>query len=318
MAAVHRFEGTVNKVLGDGIMAIFGAPLAHEDHAMRACFAALAIQRDIRTIAEDARHQFGVEVQIRIGINSGDVIVRAIHNDMTMDYDAIGPTVHLAARMEQMAIPGTTRITEVSQRLAEGFIETTALGPIPIKGVSAPIDVFELTGAVEVRSPFQANLRRGLSLFVGRDGEMTSLMEALDRAKAGGGQAVSVVGEAGIGKSPLYYKFLQLPVLKNCLVLESGSVSHMRAAAFHPLMELLRSYFGLTHTADARVVNERVTGKLMALDEELRAITTPILALFGMAPNDGEWQALDPADKRRRTLDACRSLLLREAHIQPS
>ncbi len=317
MAAVHRFEGTVNKVLGDGIMAIFGAPLAHEDHAMRACFAALAIHADMRAIAEKARHQFGVEVQVRIGINSGDVIVRAIHNDLTMDYDAIGPTVHLAARMEQMAVPGTTRITEVSHRLAEGFVEVTPLGPIPIKGVSAPIDVFELTGAVEVRSRFQANLRRGLSLFVGRDSEMTSLMEALERAKTGAGQAVSVVGEAGIGKSRLYYEFLQLPVLNDILVLESGSVSHMRAAAFHPLVELLRHYFGLTRTADERAINERVIGKLMALDEELRAIATPILALFGVAHDDNEWQALDPVQRRRRTLDACRSLLLHEARIQP-
>jgi class 3 adenylate cyclase len=317
MTAVHRFEGTVNKVLGDGVMAIFGAPLAHEDHAMRACFAALAIHADMRAIAEKARHQFGVEVQVRIGVNSGDVIVRAIHNDLTMDYDAIGPTVHLAARMEQMAVPGTTRLTEDTHRLAEGFIETTALGPIPIKGVSAPIDVFELTGAIEVRSRFQANLRRGLSLFVGRDSEMTSLMEALGRSKLGAGQAVSVVGEAGIGKSRLYYEFLQLPLLNDCLVLESGSVSHMRAAAFHPLVELLRNYFGLTRSADQRAVNERVIGKLLALDEELRVITTPILALFGMPIEDEDWLNLDPAEKRRRTLDACRTLLLHEAHIQP-
>lgn len=317
MGAVHRFEGTVNKVLGDGIMAIFGAPLAHEDHAMRACYTALAMQADMRAIAEDARHRFGVEVQVRIGINSGDVIVRAIHNDLTMDYDAIGPTVHLAARMEQMAIPGTTRLTVMTQRLAEGFIETTPLGPIPIKGVSEPIDVFELAGAVEVRSRFHANVRRGLSLFVGRDSEINSLIEALERAKAGAGQAVSVVGEAGVGKSRLYYEFLQLPMLADWLVLESGSVSHMRAAAFHPLVDLLRNYFGLTRSADARSINERVIGKLMAMDEALRAITTPILSLFGVPLDDADWQALDPAIKRRRTLDACRTLLLHEAHIQP-
>jgi class 3 adenylate cyclase len=317
MAAIHRFEGTVNKVLGDGIMAIFGAPLAHEDHATRACFAALAMHTDMRAITDEARRRFGVEVQLRLGMNSGDVIVRAIHNDLTMDYDAIGPTVHLAARMEQMAIPGTTRITASTERLAEGYIDTKALGPIPIKGVSEPLDVFELVGAVDVRSRFHATIRRGLSRFVGRDLEIAVLREALGRAAEGDGQAVSVVGEAGVGKSRLYYEFVRHPALRQWLVLESGSVSHARAAAFHPIVDMLRNYFSLARSDEERTIRERVMGKLIAMDEDLRGLAAPIFALFAVDTGDEEWQRLDPAQRRRRTLEACRALLLHEAQIQP-
>jgi len=317
MAAIHRFEGTVNKVLGDGIMAIFGAPLAHEDHATRACFAALAMHADMRAITDEARRRFGVEVQLRLGMNSGDVIVRVIHNDLTMDYDAIGPTVHLAARMEQMAIPGTTRITASTERLAEGYIDTKALGPIPVKGVSEPLDVFELVGAVDVRSRFHATIRRGLSRFVGRDLEIAVLREALGRAADGDGQAVSVVGEAGVGKSRLYYEFVRHPAVRDWLVLESGSVSHARAAAFHPIIDMLRHYFSLARSDDERTIRERVMGKLIAMDENLRGLAAPIFALFNIDTGDEEWQRLDPAQRRRRTLDACRALLLHEAQIQP-
>ena len=142
MNAVHRYEGTVNKVLGDGIMALFGAPIAHEDHAVRACYAALAMQNALRELSERTRRDFGVEVQVRIGIHSGEVVVRAIGNDLTMDYDAIGPTTHLASRMEQLAPPGTIRMTANSLRLAEGLVQVRALGPIPVKGLPQPIEAF--------------------------------------------------------------------------------------------------------------------------------------------------------------------------------
>ena len=152
MRAVHRYEGTVNKVLGDGIMALFGAPIAHEDHAVRACYAALAIQNALREIAEKIRRDFGVEVQVRTGLHSGEVVVRTIGNDLTMDYDAIGQTTHLASRMEQLALPGSIRMTADTLRLAEGLVQVRPLGPIPVKGLVQPIEVFELIGAAAVRS----------------------------------------------------------------------------------------------------------------------------------------------------------------------
>ena len=146
MAAVHRYEGTVNQIMGDGIMALFGAPLAHEDHAVRACYAALAMQEAMRHYSAEVRRTHGVEVQIRVGLNSGEVVVRAIGNDLHMDYSAIGETTHLAARMEQLALPGTIRLTAATLRLVEGLIQVTALGPVPVKGLTAPVEVFDVVG----------------------------------------------------------------------------------------------------------------------------------------------------------------------------
>src|ERR1044071_6616895 len=165
MDAVHRFEGTVNQVLGDGIMALFGAPVAHEDHAVRACYAALAMQTALRRYAEEVRHAHGLEMQARVGLNSGEVVVRAIGNDLHMDYCAIGQTTHLAARIEQLATPGSIRLTEATLRLAEGLVQVTALGPLPVKGLPEPVEVFELVGASAIRGRFQASAARGLTRF---------------------------------------------------------------------------------------------------------------------------------------------------------
>ncbi|MBM3224538.1 MAG: adenylate/guanylate cyclase domain-containing protein [Candidatus Tectomicrobia bacterium] len=183
MEAVHRYEGTVNQVLGDGIMALFGAPIAHEDHAVRACYAALAMQQAVTRYAESVRREQGLDVQIRVGLNSGEVVVRAIGNDLHMDYTAIGQTTHLAARMEQLARPGTTFITANTLRLVEGLVRVTALGPIPIKGLLGPVDVYELMGASTLRGRFQAGVVRGLTRFVGRDQELAIIQQALAHAK---------------------------------------------------------------------------------------------------------------------------------------
>ena len=226
MSAVHRYEGTVNKVLGDGIMALFGAPIAHEDHAVRACYAALAMQKALRELSQRTRHEFGVEVQVRTGIHSGEVVVRTIGNDLTMDYDAIGPTTHLASRMEQLAPPDTIRMTADTLRFAEGLVQVRALGPIPVKELPRPIEAFELTGAASVRSRLQASAAAaGFTRFVGREGEMDALNGALERAGRGSGQVVAVVGEPGVGKSRLYYEFVRSHRTAQWLVLESGSVS---------------------------------------------------------------------------------------------
>jgi class 3 adenylate cyclase len=203
MEAVHRYEGTVNQVMGDGIMALFGAPLAHEDHAVRACYAALRMHEAIRRYTEAVRGTYGVEVQIRVGINSGDVVVRSVGNDLKMDYTAVGQTTHLAARMEQLAPAGTTRLTADTLRLAEEFVQVRSLGPIPVKGLAAPVEVFDLTGAGAVRTRLQAARARGFSRFVGRDTEMDQIRQAAAQARQGRGQLVAVVGEAGVGKSRL-------------------------------------------------------------------------------------------------------------------
>ena len=168
MDAVHRFEGTVNQVLGDGIMALFGAPIAHEDHALRACYAALAMQAAMRDYTEEVRRTHGLELRMRVGLNSGEVVVRAIGNDLHMDYSAVGETTHLAARMEQLATPGSIRLTAATLRLVEGLVQVNALGPVPVKGLAEPVEVFELVGASTVRRRLQAAAARGLTRFVGR------------------------------------------------------------------------------------------------------------------------------------------------------
>jgi class 3 adenylate cyclase len=199
MAAVHRYEGTVNQVLGDGIMALFGAPLAHEDHAVRACYAALAMQAAVQQYAAEVQRTHGVPVQIRVGVNAGEVVVRAIGNDLHMDYSAIGQTTHLAARMEQMAMPGSILMTRAVLGLAEGFVQVTPLGPVPVKGLDTPVEVFELVSASGLRRRLQTAAVRGLTRFVGRDTEFAALVHALGRAGAGHGQVVALVGEAGSG-----------------------------------------------------------------------------------------------------------------------
>ena len=208
MDAVHRFEGTVNDVAGDGIMAMFGAPIAHEDHALRACYAALAMQAAMRRYAEEVRRTHGLEVLLRVGLNSGGVLVRTIGNDLYMNYSGVGLTTNLAARMEQLAPPGTIRLTAATLRLVEGAVRVNALGPIPVKGLAEPVDVFELVGATPVHRRLQAAVARGLTRFVGRDQELAALTQALAQAGRGQGQLVALLGEAGVGKSRLVYEFV--------------------------------------------------------------------------------------------------------------
>src|SRR6266702_3440483 len=190
MDAVHRFEGTVNQVLGDGIMALFGAPIAHEDRALRACYAALAMQAAMRAYTEDVRRTHGLELRMRVGLNSGEVVVRAIGNDLHMDYSAVGETTVLAARLEQLATPGTIRLSAATLRLVEGLVHVTALGPVPVKGLSDPVEVFELTGVSPLRRRLQAAAARGLTRFVGRQPEVEAVRQARQRAGAGHGQVV--------------------------------------------------------------------------------------------------------------------------------
>src|SRR5262245_21438530 len=240
MDAVHRYEGTVNQVMGDGIMALFGAPLAHEDHAVRACYAALRMQDAVRRYSDELRRTQGVEAQIRVGLNSGEVVVRSIGSDLRMDYTAVGQTTHLAARMEQLATPGTVRLTGETLRLGEGYVEVRSLGPIPVKGLSDPIEIFELTGAGQARTRLQAAALRGLTRFVGRDAEIEHLRRVLGQAGAGRGQVVAVVGEAGVGKSRLTYEFTHSHRVQDRLILEASSVSYGKATSHLPAEGLLQ------------------------------------------------------------------------------
>ena len=304
MAAVHRYEGTVNQVMGDGIMALFGAPVAHEDHAVRACYAALAMQEAMRRYAEEVRRRHGLAVQIRVGLNSGDVVVRAIGNDLHMDYSAIGQTTHLAARMEQLATPGSILLTAATLRLVEGLVRVTALGPVPIKGLTEPVDVFELVEASAIRRRLQAAATRGLTRFVGRETELVALQQALARAEAGHGQVVALVGEAGVGKSRLVYELVHSHRTQGWLVLESASVSYGKATPYFPVIDLLKRYAHVEDRDEPRTVRARVTGHVLTLDEALQDTMPALLALLDVLPEDSPFLTLDPPQRRQRTLDA--------------
>ena len=315
--AVHRYEGTVNQILGDGIMALFGAPLAHEDHAVRACYAALRMHDVMRRYTEELRRTQGVEVQIRVGINSGDVVVRSIGSDLQMDYTAVGQTTHLAARMEQLAPPGATRLTEQTLRLVEGFVQVRSLGLVPVKGLAEPVPIFELVGAAAVRTRLQAAGTRGFTKFVGRDGELDQLRQAADRARHGRGQLVAVLGEPGVGKSRLFYEFSRSHRAADWLVLEASSVSYGKATPFLPLADLLRTYFRIDDRDDIRSIRAKITGVLLTLDRSLDDAVPAAMWLLDVLEAGDAFLALDPARRRQAAVDAVKRLLLRESLVQP-
>jgi len=317
MEAVHHYEGTVNQVMGDGIMALFGAPVAHEDHAVRACYAALRMQEAIKRYADDTRRAHGVEVQIRVGLNSGEVVVRSVGSDLRMDYTAVGQTTHLAARMEQLALPGTVRLTADTVRLAEGYVEVRSLGPIPVKGVSEPLEIFQLTGAGQARTRLQAAALRGLTRFVGRDAEVEHLRRVLSQAGAGHGQVVAIVGEAGVGKSRLVYEFTHSHRVEDWLILHGSSVSYGKATSYLPVIDLLKGYFKIGDRDDHREMRDKVLGRVLGLDRALEPLLPPLLALLDVPVEDRVWQNLDPPQRRQRTLEAVKRLLLRESQVQP-
>jgi tetratricopeptide (TPR) repeat protein len=317
MAAVHRYEGTVNQIMGDGIMALFGAPIAHEDHAVRACYAALAMQEFVQRYAEEVRRTRGLTVQIRVGLNAGEVVVRAIGNDLHMDYSAIGQTTHLAARMEQLATPGSILLTATTLRLVEGLVRVNALGPVPVKGLAEPVEVFELIGVTAVRQRLQAAAVRGLSRFVGRDHELESLQQALQQAGEGHGQILAVVGEAGVGKSRLVYEFVHSHRIQGWLVLESASVSYGKATPYFPVLDLLRRYCHLEDGDDPRTIRAKVTGQVLTLDAALQEAIAALLSLLDALPDDSPFLNLEPQQRRQRTLDALKRVLLRESQVQP-
>jgi class 3 adenylate cyclase/tetratricopeptide (TPR) repeat protein len=317
LEAVHRYEGLVNQVMGDGIMALFGAPVAHEDHAVRACYAALRMQATVGRYAEELERTEGIAVRIRVGLNSGEVVVRSIGSDLRMDYTAVGQTTHLAARMEQMATPGSILISQHTLRLAEGAVNVQPLGARRVKGLDAPVEVFELVGAAQARSILRGPAAQRLSRFVGRQAEIERLSRILGEAGQGHGQLAAVTAEPGVGKSRLVYEFVRSQLTEGWRVLESSSLSYEKSAAWAPVIELLKTYFELDDRDAAQEVAAKVSGKIMVLDQELGPSIPAILALLDALPVDDPWHALDSRERRQRVLDALTRLVLKESDRQP-
>ncbi|MFC6673679.1 adenylate/guanylate cyclase domain-containing protein [Marinobacterium aestuariivivens] len=317
MDAVHHYEGYVAKSLGDGILALFGAPIAHEDHPQRALYAALRMQQEMSRYAQRIRQQQGVSLQIRIGIHTGEVVVRSVRTeDLHIDYDPVGQSIHLASRMESLATPGSILLSEATFRLVEGYVECRALGAVPVKGIAKPIEVYEALGLGPLRTRLQVAARRGLVPFVGRQHELSVLTAAWSRAREGRGQLVGVVGEPGVGKSRLFHE-LRSAVAKQGLVLETFSVSHGKAFAYMPVVELLKQYFGLSVRDDDRARREKVTGKVMTLERRLEDCLPYLLFLLGIEEPEPVLQQMDPQLRRQRTFEALRRLLICESRSQP-
>ncbi|WP_349606457.1 adenylate/guanylate cyclase domain-containing protein [Cupriavidus sp. DF5525] len=317
MEAVHHYEGYVAKSLGDGILALFGAPIAHEDHALRALFAGLRMQQQaMRRHSDRIRLEQGIPLQIRVGVHTGEVVVRSIRqDDLRTDYDPVGHTIHIAARMEGVATPSSILVSESTHRLTEGYFEFKALGRTQIKGLREPMAVYEVLGLGALRTRLQVGAHRGLARFVGREGELERLGKALELARAGQAQIIGVVGEAGIGKSRLFHEF-KARAPQGCLVLETFSVSHGKAFPYLPLIDLLRNYFQITAQDDERRYREKATGRLLILDRALEEYLPYLLYLLGIIEPASALPTMDPGIRRRRTFEAIAKLLVRESQNQ--
>jgi class 3 adenylate cyclase len=305
---VHRFEGTVNQYTGDGIMALFGAPIAHEDHAQRACWAALHLRDALRRYANELRFERGLNLSVRMGLNSGEVVVGRIGDDLRMDYTAQGHTVGLAARMEQLAEAGKVFVTEHTAKLVSGFFTLHDLGRVTVKRASEPVYVYELVGAGALRTRFEVSRARGLSRFVGREDAMQTLQGALARACAGAGQVVGVVADAGVGKSRLCFEFLERCRAQGMPVLEGHCVAHGANIPFLPVLQIFRAYFEISEPDSDRTAREKIAGRLLLIDESFREVLPLLFEFLGVADPDRPAPPMDPDARQRQLFGVLRRL----------
>ncbi|MGA9722649.1 MAG: adenylate/guanylate cyclase domain-containing protein [Candidatus Binatus sp.] len=315
--AVRRYDGYIVQSTGDGIFALFGAPVAHEDHPQRALYAAIRMQEELRRYSDKLLADGRAPLEIRVGVNTGEVVVRSISTGGGhVEYTPIGHTTNLASRMQTVAPTGSIAITEHTRRLVEGYFALKARGPTRIKGVSEAVNVYEVTGLGPLRTRLQRSAGRGLTKFVGRERETEALGHAAEQAKAGRGQIVAAMAEAGVGKSRLFYEF-KARHRSGWMVLETFSVSHGKASAYLPVIDLLHSYFRIVSDDDPRTRREKVNGKVLTLDRALEDTLLYLFGLLGIADLDDPLAGMDAQIRRRRTLDAIKRILLRESLNQP-
>jgi class 3 adenylate cyclase/tetratricopeptide (TPR) repeat protein len=315
--AVHRYGGYIVQLTGDGIFALFGAPVAHEDHPERALYAGLRMQEELKRYSDRLRIEGKLPLQARVGVNTGEVVVRSITTgDGHAEYTPIGHSTGLAARMQALAPIGSIAATQQTQKLCEGYFTFKSLAPTTVKGVSEPVNVFEVTGLGPLRTRLQVSAQRGLTKFAGRQAELEQMTHALELARQGHGQIVTAMGEPGVGKSRLFFEFKAV-AQSGCRVLEAYSVSHGKASAYLPVIDLLKSYFGITPEDDDRKRREKINGKIITLDRALEDTLPYLFGLLGIIVGDDPLAELDTQLKRRRTLEAIKRILARESINQP-
>jgi class 3 adenylate cyclase/tetratricopeptide (TPR) repeat protein len=317
MNEIHKYEGTINQFTGDGVMALFGAPIAHEDHAQRASHAALSIQKAIGEYGAKIEKDCGVEFKMRIGLNSGPVIVGSIGDDLRMDYTAVGDTTNLAARMESMARPGTVFISEPTHRLVRDFFELKSMGKVEVKGKDKPQQAFELMKAGEVETRIEAAVTKGLTRFIGRKNSMAALMQAYEKTKSGAGQVFGIVGEAGVGKSRLLLEFRNRLSQGELTYLQGRCIHYGGSMAYLPILDILRSYFNLDETDREFVIKKKMKDKILQLDDKLQGVLPPFEDLLSLKVVDEVYLDLEPKQKRARVFEAIRDLLIRESQNRP-
>src|SRR5215469_9667923 len=317
VAAVNRYEGHVVQSTGDGIFAMFGAPVTHEDHPQRALYAALRMQEELLRYGTRLRTEGHAPIEIRVGVNTGEVVVRSIATgDRQIEYTPIGHTTNLASRLQSLARTGTVAVSEPTRKLVDGYFELKALGPTRIRGVSDLVNVYEVTGLGPLRTRLQRSAGRGLSKFVGRQSEIDTLKRAAEQATSGRGQIVAAIAEAGVGKSRLFFEFKAV-AQSGCMVLEAFSVSHGKATSFLPLIDLLWNYFKISATDDERTKREKITGRVLALDRSLEGTLGYLYWLLGLKEGNDEVAGVEAQTRKRRATDAVKQILLRESLNQP-
>ncbi len=314
LAEVHRYEGTVNQFLGDGIMALFGAPIGHEDHAERAVHAALGIRMVLDGFPGEARP--GVKLLVRQGLNTGLVVVGSIGNDLRMDYTAVGDTTNVAARLQQAAEPGRIVISEATHRLVEGSLHTRPLGRLSLKGKAEPVGAWEVISSRASRTRLELRAEQGLTPFVGREQECRALIECFEKARAGHGQTVFVVGEPGIGKSRLLFEFRRR-LGEECTWLEGHCVSYGRSIAFHPLIDLLKRNFRIEDGDGEETIVRKIERGVLLLGEDLRPALPYFRSLLSVDPGDHAVRTMDPRQRRGEIFNALRMLTHRASEIRP-
>lgn len=316
LAEVHRYEGTVNQFLGDGIMALFGAPIAHEDHAQQAVHAAIGIRKALQGYQEELQQTRGINFQVRQGLNTGLVVVGSIGSDLRMDYTAVGDTTNVAARLLHAADPGRIVISEATFRLIAGYFYTRPLGALPIKGKAEPVRAWEVISASLPRTRLEVEVERGLTPFVGRGLELQVLLECFAKATVGNGQIVFIAGEAGIGKSRLLYELRQ-KLGDEATWLEGHSVSFGRAIALYPLVDLLKRTFRIEEGDGEGMIAGKIERAVLRLGEDLRPILPFLRDLLSVDPGDPAVLSMDPKARRGEIFNALRRLTLRACEIRP-
>jgi class 3 adenylate cyclase/tetratricopeptide (TPR) repeat protein len=313
---IHRYEGTIAQFLGDGVMALFGAPIAHEDAPQRALYASLAIRQRLNQYAEKLKKQ-GIEFNMRIGINTGPVVVGRIGDDLTMEYTAMGDTVNLASRMESTAKPGTVLASENTYKMARDFFKFNPLGKIQVKGKEEPVEAYELLEPTEVATRIEAAVVRGLTKFVGRRREMEALKEAFERARSGAGQVIGIVGEAGVGKSRLLLEFRQMLPQGDYTYLQGRCLHYGGSMAYLPFIDILRFYFDIKEGDREYVVKKKMAEKTGQLDDKLKDSLPPLHDILSLKVEDEDYLKLDPPLKRVKIFESIRDLLIRESQNKP-